>query len=621
MHLNETTNAVEPLESGASTTDGGAVDPLDDYERAKAERLRRAKEEIEKFRSKRKWAAAQEVPLPIFDERTDPPEPIAANEPSDALPEALDEHCLPQAQAGVVEAPDISEDMAVVTEIIWDAEPELDEGREVEAAAQEAPLESPVVPETQVDPVSKSASEDPVEQETFVSEVTLEPEPLVLKLREMAREKSPTQIPFLKPEPTMMNEARNPETPEPLVALTPPSAPITEYVPPVSAAREAAPLRSVPRSLSRREKPKAKLKRQHFLNQWPLLVWAVAIGVAMMIHFGFVKETPIPGEVGRTNHLLPASDTGTVATVSVSQWERVEAGRELIAVSSRKLQEDLAELDAKLAARLVEQQALARNRIVELKLATQERQIELEALEKERKILSDQVEAMNALVSAEGESPLVSRFFQHSDFAERLAESSSELIKVESKLAKETIAKERDAAALAIAENEAERLQTVDAVSLATAEESGERRQLLEQIEALVVRSPVAGYVAVLYRTVGERVEDGEALVEIVEDPRWIEVQVPAERSADLKAGSPLWIQRTDSPAHVFELPVLKVAPVIAVDGVQARTQAVFVECATGSGFVPGQEVRAYLDNPKDSRLVVFGREFRRSFQNLVGTR
>ena len=387
-------------------------------------------------------------------------------------------------------------------------------------------------------------------------------------------------------------------------------------------------LTNLPRSARRgssaasdRETLKARLKKQHILDKWPVLVWGVALVLAMLVHFGFVKEDPASGEVERATHILPASDTGIVTSVSVTQWERIESGQELLVISSRKLEENLNELDARLATRLLDLQTSSRIRIADLEIRIQERTIELEALEKERKILSDQVNSMNAMLAAEAGNPLVARFLQQGDFTRELAEASSDLIKVESKIAKETIARERDRTTIAAVGNEPQLLQPAEAALVATAEEARERSHLQEQLAALVVRSPVSGYVAALNRSLGERVEDGEALLEIVEDPRLIRVKVPSERAGALKAGSLLWIQRIDDPTRVFESPVLKMAPLIlaAESRLSDRVQEVCVACPENAGFLPGQEVRAYLDNPDDPRFVVFGREFRRSFAGLSG--
>lgn len=371
------------------------------------------------------------------------------------------------------------------------------------------------------------------------------------------------------------------------------------------------------------ENPKARLKKRHILNQWPVLVWGVALVFALIVHFGFVKETPASGEVEKATHVLPATETAIVSSLAVTRWERVELGQEILVLSCRKLQETLAELDARLAMRLLDLRTGNQDRITELGIRLEERTIELEALEKERKILSDQVTSMNSMLAAEAGNPLVARFLQQGDFAKELADASSDLIQVESKIAKETIATARDKAALAAAEAESQRLQSAEAIAVATAEEARERIHLQEQLEALVVRSPVSGYVSFLHHSLGERVEDGEPLLEIVEDPRWIRVGVPSDRSGALKAGSLLWIQRIDDPTRVYESPVLKLAPLILEpeNRPRDRVQEVFVACPENAGFIPGQEVRAYLDNPGDPRFVVFGREFRRSFTELSGQR
>lgn len=373
------------------------------------------------------------------------------------------------------------------------------------------------------------------------------------------------------------------------------------------------------RPSSSRDLPRKQLKRHHILGKWPLAIWAGVLLLALLVHFGFVRETPAGGEVESLLHVLETNEDAVVSSLAVSRWETVEAGQELARLSSPELEQSLAEVDAALARRQRELQDRLRLEIVTLQSSLKESGIEIEGLSREQKVLGEQLASLKGPAAADGSNPLASRFLINSEVALDLAELNSDLIKAESKLAKETVNQERITAELAQREEELRSLGTASPDELATPEEAAEKQGLESRIASLVIKAPVAGSVSALHHSLGERIGSGKPLLEIVEPPRWIIVEVPAERFSSLAVGTPIWIRRSEDPGTVFETKVARMSPVIRDGGGRKkdRMREIFVECPSQGGFFAGQKVQACFDNPADSKLVVFTRELKRCVEQI----
>ncbi len=113
----------------------------------------------------------------------------------------------------------------------------------------------------------------------------------------------------------------------------------------------AARWRRAARPSSPGDLPRKQLKRHHILGKWPLVIWGGVLLLALLVHFGFVRETPADGEVESLSHVLETNEDAVVASLAVSKWETVEAGQELARLSSPELEQSLAEVDAALARR------------------------------------------------------------------------------------------------------------------------------------------------------------------------------------------------------------------------------------------------------------------------------
>jgi multidrug resistance efflux pump len=372
------------------------------------------------------------------------------------------------------------------------------------------------------------------------------------------------------------------------------------------------------RPSSSRDLPRKQLKRHHILGKWPLVIWGGVLLLALLVHFGFVRETPAGGEVESLLHVLETNEDAVVASLAVSKWETVEAGQELARLSAPGLEQSLAEVEAALARRHRELEDRLRLEIENLKSSLKESEIESEGLAREQKILAEQVASLKGPAAADGSAPIASRFLINSAVAVDLAELNSDLIKAESKLAKETVSRERITAELAQREEELRALQAAGPGELATPEEAAEKQGLESRIAALVIKAPVAGSVSALHRSLGERIGSEKPLLEIVEPPRWILVEVPAERFSTLAVGAPIWIRRSEDPGTVFETKIARMSPVIRDGGRKRdRLREIFVECPSQGGFFAGQKVQAFFDNPADSKLVVFNRELKRCIEQL----
>lgn len=373
------------------------------------------------------------------------------------------------------------------------------------------------------------------------------------------------------------------------------------------------------RPSSSRGLPRKQLKRRHILGKWPLAIWGVVLLLALLVHFGFVRETPADGEVESLLHVLETNEDAVVSSIAVSKWETVEADEELARLSSPELAQSLAEVDAALARRQRELQDRLRLEIVTLQTSLKESGIEIEGLSREQKVLEEQLASLKGPAAADGSNPLASRFLINSEVALDLAELNSDLIKAESKLAKETVSRERFAAELAQREEELRALEAASPDELATPEEAAEKRGLESRIAALVIKAPVAGSVSALHRSLGERIGSGKPLLEIVELPRWIVVEVPPEQFSTLAVGTPIWIRRSEDPGTVFETAVARMSPVLRDGGGRKRDRMreIFVECPSQGGFFAGQKVQAFFDNPADSKLVVFTRELKRCVEQI----
>lgn len=429
------------------------------------------------------------------------------------------------------------------------------------------------------------------------------------ELRKIRMAKSPPPPPPL-PETPARTDA--PEWVESSIVVNPRSSlPIDR-----SPARSVT-ARSRPRTS--RDLPRKQLKKHHILGKWPLVIWGLVLLLALGVHYAFVREIPADGEVESLVHVLETGEEAVVASLAVSRWETVAEGQELARLSAPELEQSLAEIDAALGRRHLELQDRLRLEINGLKASLEENEIETAALAREQKVLSEQVASLRGPAAGAGVNPLASRFIVNTESARDLAELNSDLIKAESKLAKETAAKERLTAELARREAELSALVSASPREVATPEEGAERQRLVSRIEALVIKAPVAGSVAAVHRTLGERIGEGKPLLDLVEPPRWIIVEVPPERLPNLGEGSPVWIRRIENPGEVFATHVARMSPVIREGGGKKkdRMREIFVECPKEGGFFAGQKVHAFFDNPGDSRLVVFSRELKRSLEQI----
>ncbi len=106
---------------------------------------------------------------------------------------------------------------------------------------------------------------------------------------------------------------------------------------------------------------------------------------------------------------------------------------------------------------------------------------------------------------ADGSNPLASRFLINSEVALDLAELNSDLIKAESKLAKETVNQERITAELAQREEE---LRALGRRAGRTRHPGGGRGEAGTRIADRLARDQVsvAGSVSALHRSLGERI-------------------------------------------------------------------------------------------------------------------
>lgn len=364
------------------------------------------------------------------------------------------------------------------------------------------------------------------------------------------------------------------------------------------------------------------LLTRRLLRSWPIVLWVLAIGLAIFFYSGSTRLSGMLGSVETVVVPIAPLETARLLTINVQVGQRVNAG-DVVATMDTLLFDAQAAIDE---AQMIEVEGTMQGyqqRVLEFvhdfATETSQARFELEAqrLDQSRDasvlaVLRDELNNLEGLrqKGLVSDRELASLRPEIAALEQTVAAYPALLAMHEERL--RTAQQEEQTMRDLLSEGQQESLDvlaTIQDMRKAMTEiirTSRERREI--QRDGYTLRASSAGIVSLILYDVGDIVSAGDPVLRLVgEHPQRVIGFLPEVHLSDVKSGDAVTVWRTTADARAIPALVQSIAPEIEalpgrvspIRGNPLRGRRIVVQCQSGThDLIPGETVRVQLSEP-----------------------